>query len=1806
MASINNGKESVKRNFNGEVSFNTPLTKKNNIIQTKVKNQKKKEYSVDAPQSSNWHNERNKNLGYWLNYELCKFNLFENFNAKHDSPGGITIKLEKIRIIEKSKKISKELEFTFEKLKEKLFSTDSYFKPKLNIIIDFGLRRDILKIFNYYDPFWLSLAIEVCFENIGFFGSLKKNTANNLTNEGLFNGISEEQYSLEISKQFFLKCLMTVYLLDKARIMELIPDHQRLFINKEVKSSKQMLTLLTDVFMKKDVTDITEILGLDLKFYQTSIDEYEYSITELAMDLRDGIKLTQFVSKFLDRKPNGIIIPAKNFDDELNNMKILFKFLDYHGINTKYLIGGLTKPVDIVNGDREKTIGLLWTLLLKWKIPNLIDEEFIKSQIAQLKLQYFKCYSKSMPDLNTEGVYFNSPLLSGLLTWCSSICALYQLPVMNFTSSFEDGQAICYLIAYYFPNVLDPTHIKSPPKEDYLELEEGVLEKNWLIFSTPKKRKVDPIREAVIHNFDLLKAAIIQLGDVPSFFSFRSYGAIDEKLVIIYVVYLANRIHTLINLELNVRKIQQWWLNYGNLQSEANRLLRQQELEDKASIIITNSLRRFKAKVIHDPEVDEFYDIRAAAMIIQDSRRGIIAKRSFSIKSISSATIQKTYNMHNTRLQFHIKKKAAIKIQSIWRRYSAIKMLHDLSIIHNQAALKLQCSIRSWLCKKELNQIKLLNKSATIIQSQFLMRDQVNTYSKKRASALQLQSFGRALLAVNQYKLTKKESRKIQNRIRVFTHSRRIKEEYDQRKKLTKKMQQLARKYIIRQEEIRKKNKAATQIQCLWKCFKSRKSLKYLIYQKNSATKLQAFMKMCHFNINYSILKETSNFIQLRRRVRVLGDNVCEEYKNKVNAAKVIQKQLRKHWYLMAEAEKKEQACVKIQCIWRKFCAKRLLSKLQLHYKAAVLIQSKIKSFVIKEVYFITSYLAMGLQRAWREKLLTRETKQNYCKLRETTLFLQQRVKFIKYFKKCKEQRNLAAITLQSAWKRLLAKRELSNRRINKASATISSFLKMVKGTTNFNELKDHTKAIIEIRHNTQHSKVTLDNYSLLKEAAKITQFQLRQKWETESVYKQHLKEKGATLLIQRKFRAYQKHVRLINHSALKIQSVWKMAITKKEYTYDQMRNKMALRIQNCMRMKIAKEEFNNRLKLAKIIQERWDCYINTLDQCFNFKLIKEVTGFIKDTYQNSINCKDIKEDYQIRKLAMLTIQSNIKMAMSKLPYLELKSAADYVAHRRKEVVLAREENKNYLGLKFKAIIIQGIYQHQIQCNKVKELFNKKKEAATALQKCLRSYWIQKDTQYRSAILLQAQLKAYLVKKEYSKNIHLHNNSIKIQSLLKMVKSRIKFNKIRQLSQWICERREALLISNEIVDSYDNIRIAAFIIQDRLRAMTDGKLEFNHYQNIKQSAIVLQQAYRNYFERKNQAATKIQQIWRGYILSKEAIELFNKKKEIRKRFQKVYIKLIAADQLFLRFNEIFEAKLHAQFRLRYKYLTLWRNECNEKLEELRAKRLERERHLAAIKLQTLSLSYLSQRKFKASQRIAKSLQPLWRGYKVRIKSSPKVKLACQRVQKANREAQPHMILSNRTTIALDILSASKNLTHIIKACDHLVVVTQLSHTCRQRLMEQYHVIRVILTLMGQCNRSQPHQEILRHSVLILENLSRDETCAKHLVTQCKDVEDMLITMVAHKELSHVLNPLMVTLANLMSYPKVLEIIKKTNQIKLRLKMVQMGIKRKSRFPMMNNKVKKDSRSIYSVGLMGLSSLEDIDQQQLIGQLIELI
>lgn len=179
------------------------------------------------------------------------------------------------------------------------------------------------------------------------------------------------------------------------------------------------------------------------------------------------------------------------------NVSLALNALVKQSISLEGTRGGVVSPRDIVEGHREKTFGLLWKLILNWKVSVLLDLSVLEIEIFALKREYKRIFGVNQPD-RVDTVYFTSDQLSALLRWCQAIGAFYNISINNFTTSFSDGRGFGALLSYYHPTLLDMSDMKDSGK--YLEEYKQVMIGHDIALRSMWKRRV----VTIIFTFELI------------------------------------------------------------------------------------------------------------------------------------------------------------------------------------------------------------------------------------------------------------------------------------------------------------------------------------------------------------------------------------------------------------------------------------------------------------------------------------------------------------------------------------------------------------------------------------------------------------------------------------------------------------------------------------------------------------------------------------------------------------------------------------------------------------------------------------------------------------------------------------------------------------------------------------------------------------------------------------------------------------------------------------------------------------------------------------------------------------------------------------------------------------------------------------------------------------------------------------------------------------------------------------------------------------------------------------------------------
>jgi abnormal spindle-like microcephaly-associated protein len=293
-----------------------------------------------------------------------------------------------------------------------------------------------------------------------------------------------------------LRSLMLALLLDKSKTSEILPGC--LFqTTSPHKTSVEVLHQLSNLLLPS-LGDITRPLGhlsYKVEHAQYPLQEYTYHIDNIAIDLRDGIALTRLVelliypASTLDEQadktvtismPTGELLTSDIADKE---SWVMSQHLKYPAIgrpqkvyNVQIALSALEgapgipphafdaiKADDIVDGHRENTLSLLWSLVGKCGFGNLVDWPQIVKETDRFREQWYQSrdsfagrdLDSDSEDATTElaGLEYHKRLL---LSWSRSIARLHSIRISNLTTSFADPKVLEVIVDTYLPSSLAP------------------------------------------------------------------------------------------------------------------------------------------------------------------------------------------------------------------------------------------------------------------------------------------------------------------------------------------------------------------------------------------------------------------------------------------------------------------------------------------------------------------------------------------------------------------------------------------------------------------------------------------------------------------------------------------------------------------------------------------------------------------------------------------------------------------------------------------------------------------------------------------------------------------------------------------------------------------------------------------------------------------------------------------------------------------------------------------------------------------------------------------------------------------------------------------------------------------------------------------------------------------------------------------------------------------------------------------------------------------------------------------------------
>ncbi|CAJ1927820.1 unnamed protein product [Cylindrotheca closterium] len=365
-----------------------------------------------------------------------------------------------------------------------------------DLYYDLTLRRQVTTLLQSYSAPWLRLGLEVMYGESIEVGnapkesmkaqpsqirpSLGKFIVNRILSDTAVlkkytkgkckipSGRFEKQFRAEMRSLVLYRIMLLIFFLDQAKKCNILDKVPRLFVRgSQVKSSREVLLALCRICLSSEGDFIKHLsrIGLKVTYKQDPVDELDLGVRNLATDLRDGTCLTRLTEIATAQPAKSLMcklrLPPISRLQKLHNLNLALVSLRKRGVI-------VPKDVDahhIVDGHREMVLKVMWSIIAHSCMGKLLKDDLVEREIenvlrtnlARRKIQgqlLFRQNEKAGQNVCLVGTDPKEVLASLLLRWSQAVCSTFGLKLLNFTTSFADGRALCYLIHYYHPSVI--------------------------------------------------------------------------------------------------------------------------------------------------------------------------------------------------------------------------------------------------------------------------------------------------------------------------------------------------------------------------------------------------------------------------------------------------------------------------------------------------------------------------------------------------------------------------------------------------------------------------------------------------------------------------------------------------------------------------------------------------------------------------------------------------------------------------------------------------------------------------------------------------------------------------------------------------------------------------------------------------------------------------------------------------------------------------------------------------------------------------------------------------------------------------------------------------------------------------------------------------------------------------------------------------------------------------------------------------------------------------------------------------------
>lgn len=883
------------------------------------------------------------------------------------------------------------------------------------------------------------------------------------------SGSFEKKYREEMRILILTRLLVLVIFLDKAKMANALDRVPCLFIKEsKLKSTSDVLIKFCRECLYAEGNIIKHLtrLGISVSYKQEPIDELDFTVSNLAADIRDGVRLTRVAEILTNATPKSLLtklrLPAVSRLQKLHNVGVVLSLFDEIGVHNTLDIAAH----HIVDGYREQVLQLLWMIAAKCGIFNVLNCKTLEEEIEKVKLSK-RNYARRWSLRETNEIHMPQTLCGNelcsldekvkalLIFWCSAVTSKFGIHVYDFTHSFNDGVVLCLLIHYYHPGLLSLDDIKATSRHG-MSGEEAIKNEN--------------------HNFSLALDRMSEIGGIPRFLnSGKSKSNTEEKSIFLCLVYLCARLMESSSEIHACLLIQKWYRKKREMELTKMKICASKKIWRIWNIYRENYYAAQRKKFGRSVEVIECF-----ALSIKDKLRQVRNKRILKeCLEKCAILIQAHVRGYQTREQFIILQKlafAACTIQRCWRCIN-FKVNLKKSIQERRSATIIQAAWRQRLCKLSLSRalnclVKFQARSRGFLARTHMKRSHHAATRIQRVwrgficqilyqidvfDILTVQSIARRLIAVRKYTILLEAALVLQCFIRKVHAKRehsRLKAKTDllmTRHKAAEKIQAMMRDIVTRRKEF--KNAMIVKIQSFVRLHLKRRDMRNrkikiikiqsvvrrllsrskFMMKTSSILKVQSYWRRRLEERNYAQILYAIVSLQSFIRLKFVAKQCAIEKKACIHIQRAFRSQRRYRISkkakvlieLLIQAQNETTAAIQIQSVIRSFqCRQQVFSQRYYRNDAAKIIQTKWRGVSAVKKFHSLIKSATLIQRLLRGFLIKRKNMQQA----RAVILIQKnwrRFDFVKHFWLAKNN----ILKLQSAIRGMLVRQRCHTKR---------------------------------------------------------------------------------------------------------------------------------------------------------------------------------------------------------------------------------------------------------------------------------------------------------------------------------------------------------------------------------------------------------------------------------------------------------------------------------------------------------------------------------------------------------------------------------------------------------------------------------------------------------------------------------------------------------------------------------------------------------------------------------------------------------